>query len=70
MKIIIITGFHKGVNSGSRVMEDVTLGKAYRIFKDFEGKIFFEDDAGDDNYGADVSKQHYMYDTYKRVEEE
>lgn len=50
--------------------DDVTVGKAYRIFKDAEGKIFFIDDANDKNYGADASKLFYIYDTYKRVEEE
>lgn len=68
MRIILITGFLTEARGNMR--DDVTLNKPYRIFKDGEGKIFFIDDAGDKNFGADASKLFYIYDTYKRVEEE
>ncbi|MNE16731.1 hypothetical protein D3C80_1096840 [compost metagenome] len=68
MRIIIITGFLTEARGNMR--EDVTVGKPYRIFKDADDKIFFIDDANDKNYGADASKLFYIYDTYKRVEEE
>lgn len=68
MKIIIIAGFHQNVGGGW--VNDVTLGKPYRIFNDAEGKIFFIDDSGDSNFGADVSKLMYIFDTFVRVEEQ